>query len=66
MLWKCDPETGGPILANLASKYLLDFKEKSHEAARLKAESMVVFRAATHVCLKAQLKYATCLKVALV
>ena len=33
---------GGPILANLVSKYLQDFKEKSHEAARLKARRFCV------------------------
>ena len=32
-----DSVTGGPIFANLVSKYPQDFKEKSHEAARLKA-----------------------------
>ena len=33
----CDSATGGPIFAKLVSKYPQDFKEKSHEAARLKA-----------------------------
>ena len=32
-----DSVTGVPIFANLVSKYPQDFKEKSHEAARLKA-----------------------------
>ena len=31
-----DSVTGGPILANLVSKYPQNFKEKSNEAARLK------------------------------
>ena len=33
----CDSVAGGPIFANLVSKYPQDFKEKSHEAVRLKA-----------------------------
>ena len=34
---------------------MLDFKENSHEAAQVKAESIVAFRSATHVRFKAQL-----------
>ena len=37
-----DSVTGGPIFANLVSKYPQDFKEKSHEAARLKARRLCV------------------------
>ena len=37
-----DSVTGGPIFANLVSKYPQDFKEKSHEAARLKARRFCV------------------------
>ena len=33
----CDSVTGGPIFVNLVSRYPQNFKEKSHEAARLKA-----------------------------
>ena len=33
-----DSVTGGPIFPNLVSNYPQDFKEKSHEAARLKAQ----------------------------
>ena len=35
--WSHDSVTGGPIFANLVSKYPQDFKEKSNEAAQLKA-----------------------------
>ena len=38
----CDSVTGGPIFANLVSNYPQDFKEKSHEAARLKARRFCV------------------------
>ena len=38
----CDSVTGGPIFANLVSKYPQFFKEKSHEAARLKARRFCV------------------------
>ena len=37
-----DSVTGGLIFANLVSKYPQDFKEKSHEAARLKARRFCV------------------------
>ena len=37
-----DSVTGGPIFANLVSKYPQDFKEKSHEAAWLKAREFCV------------------------
>ena len=37
-----DSVTGGPIFANLVSKYPQDFKEKSHEAVRLKARRFCV------------------------
>ena len=38
----CDSITGGPIFANLVSKYPQDFKEKSQEAVRLKARRFCV------------------------
>ena len=37
-----DSVTGGPIFTNLVSNYPQDFKEKSHEAARLKARRFCV------------------------
>ena len=38
----CDSVTGGPIFANLVSNIPHEFKEKSHEVARLKARRFCV------------------------
>ena len=38
----CDSVTGGPIFANLVSKYARGFKEKSHEIARREVQRFSV------------------------
>ena len=48
-----DSVTGGPIFANLVSKYPQDFKENSHEAAWLEARR---FCMCVNICLEGGLR----------